>query len=194
MAPKTAPKSTYEMPRARRSGGYMSPPRCPREVDDAVACADAEKSYDHHGRRVEVNAKTGEQVACDAGHEAGGKHRIRPCRSIALPPTQAEPAAAVRKIAGPSPSRPSTPVTSTNVIVATAAESEIPAPLTAMQPDRSSVFRSIGNCCEGGNAAPEAGLVTVASAIETSRPVSALELGTRSWNVRGRAARSSRPS
>ncbi len=25
IAPKTEPKSTYEMPRARRSGGYMSP-------------------------------------------------------------------------------------------------------------------------------------------------------------------------
>ena len=85
---------------------------------------------------------------------------IRPYRSIALPPTQADPAAAVRKIAGPSPSRPSTPVTSTNVIVATAADSEMPAPLTAMQPDNSSVFRTIGNGCEGAKGGPEVERVT----------------------------------
>ena len=46
------------------------------------------------------------------------------------------------------------------MIVATAADSEMPAPLTAMQPDKSSVLRTIGNGCEGGKGGPEVERVT----------------------------------
>jgi hypothetical protein len=48
---------------------------------------------------------------------------LRPRRSIARPAGTAVSADAVRKIAGPSPSSPSTPVTSTNVSDETAATS-----------------------------------------------------------------------
>ena len=47
----------------------------------------------------------------------------RPIRSISRPAGIAAEAEATRKIAGPSPSRPSIPVTSTNVIEDTAATS-----------------------------------------------------------------------
>ena len=48
---------------------------------------------------------------------------LRPTRSIARPAGTAASAPDVRKIAGPSPSNPSTPVTSTNVSEETAATS-----------------------------------------------------------------------
>ena len=43
IAPKTDPKSTYEMPRARRSGGYMSPAAARDQQRDATRGADERK-------------------------------------------------------------------------------------------------------------------------------------------------------
>ncbi len=73
----------------------------------------------------------------------------RPKRSIAHPAGNDESAEAVRKIAGPSPSSFSKPVTSTNVIDETAATSWRTAELTAMTPARRAVFRRIGRSTAG---------------------------------------------
>ena len=56
---------------------------------------------------------------------------LRPTRSIARPATAPVTAAETRKIAGPSPSSPLTPVTSTKVSDDTAATSCTTAELTA---------------------------------------------------------------
>src|SRR3954449_12352148 len=68
----------------------------------------------------------------------------RPIRSIARPAGTAVSADAVRKIAGPRPRRPSTPVTSTNVIDETAATSWSTAEYTAMAAASSTVLRRTG--------------------------------------------------
>src|SRR5215217_5793000 len=65
----------------------------------------------------------------------------RPKRSIARPAGSAVNADATRKIAGPSPSRPRTPTTSTNVSDDTAATSCSTAEYTAIVAARSSVLR-----------------------------------------------------
>src|SRR5215218_4938519 len=65
----------------------------------------------------------------------------RPTASIARPAGTAASADAVRKIAGPSPSSPSTPVTSTNVSDDTAATSCSTAEYTAIVVASSSVLR-----------------------------------------------------
>ena len=49
-------------------------------------------------------------------------------------------------MAGPSPRRPRTPITSTNVSEATAAESWSIPELAAREAERSAVFRRIGSC------------------------------------------------
>ena len=66
---------------------------------------------------------------------------LRPKRSIARPATAPVHAAATRKIAGPSPSSPLTPVTRTNVSDETAATSCTTAELTASVVARISVLR-----------------------------------------------------
>ncbi|HVD26394.1 MAG TPA: hypothetical protein VNB86_10410 [Gaiellaceae bacterium] len=70
---------------------------------------------------------------------------IRPKRSIARPAGNEVSAEAVRKIAGPSPSSFSNPVTSTKVSDETEATSCRTAELTASTPARSSVLRRIGS-------------------------------------------------
>ena len=65
----------------------------------------------------------------------------RPCLSIVRPAITAVTPDDVRKIAGPRPSSPAWPVTSTNVSVDTAAASCSTTELTALVVDRSSVFR-----------------------------------------------------
>ena len=68
----------------------------------------------------------------------------RPKRSIERPAGTAVSADAVRKIAGPSPSRLSKPVTRTKVSEATAATSWSTAELTAIVAASRAVFRRIG--------------------------------------------------
>jgi hypothetical protein len=67
----------------------------------------------------------------------------RPCLSIVRPAITAVTPDDVRKIAGPRPSRPAWPVTSTKVSVDTAAASCSTTELTALTVDSSSVFRRI---------------------------------------------------
>ena len=62
-------------------------------------------------------------------------------RSMSLPAGMAADAEATRKMAGPSPSSPSIPVTSTKVIDDTAATSWSTAEYTAIVAASSSVFR-----------------------------------------------------
>ena len=70
----------------------------------------------------------------------------RPIRSIARPAGTAASAEATRKIAGPRPSRPWIPVTSTNVIDETAATSCSTAEWTAIVAARMSVLRRTLSC------------------------------------------------
>src|SRR5205085_9481665 len=70
---------------------------------------------------------------------------VRPNRSIIRPAGTAVSADAVRKIAGPSPSSPRTPVTRTNVSEATAATSCRTAEFTAIVAASNTVLRRIGN-------------------------------------------------
>ncbi len=67
----------------------------------------------------------------------------RPYLSIVRPATTAVSPEDVRKIAGPSPSRPRSPVTSTNVIDETADASCSTTEFTAVTVARTSVFRRI---------------------------------------------------
>ena len=69
---------------------------------------------------------------------------VRPNRSISLPAGTAVRPEEVRKIAGPRPSRPLTPVTRTNVSDETAAVSCKTAEFTAIVAERMIVFRRIG--------------------------------------------------
>src|SRR5712691_3943455 len=69
---------------------------------------------------------------------------VRPMRSIRRPAGIAVKPDEVRKIAGPRPSRPLTPVTSTNVSDETAAVNWRTAELTAIVAERITVLRRIG--------------------------------------------------
>src|SRR6266567_875571 len=69
---------------------------------------------------------------------------VRPIRSMRRPAGTAVNPDDVRKIAGPRPSSPLTPVTSTNVSDETAAVSWRTAEFTAIVAERITVFRRIG--------------------------------------------------
>src|SRR5688500_4882782 len=80
---------------------------------------------------------------------------------MARPAGNAESAPAVRKIAGPSPSRLSKPVTSTNVSEATAATSWRTHELIAVTAARRNVLRPTGRSGETDKAFPEVRLSAV---------------------------------
>ena len=123
IAPKTAPNSTYEIPRARFSGGYMSPAAV--RISSAMPLAApvrANPRISSSGESIAVASAVRPHPTAAARKPPPTTGR-RPMRSIARPAGTAASADAVRKIAGPSPSRPSMPVTSTNVSDETAATS-----------------------------------------------------------------------
>ena len=74
----------------------------------------------------------------------------RPNRSIARPAGNAASAPDASTIAGPRPSSPLTPITSTNVSEATAAESCIIPEFAASDAERRAVLRRIGRSGGGG--------------------------------------------
>ena len=111
------------MPRARRSGGYMSPAAVRISSAIPLALPVSQKPRITSGvESAAVAAAVRAHPAVAIAYPAAITGR-RPSRSIARPAGRAVSADAVRKIAGPSPSRPSTPVTSTKVSEDTAATS-----------------------------------------------------------------------
>jgi hypothetical protein len=123
IAPKTAPMSTYPIPRARREGGYMSPAavRTSSEIpaDEPMR---AKPAMTATPESAQVPKAVSQQPTAPRAKPAAITG-TRPKRSIERPAGTAVSAEAVRKIAGPSPSRLSKPVTSTKVSEATAATS-----------------------------------------------------------------------
>ena len=123
IAPNTEPNRTYEIPRARRSGGYMSPAAV--RMSSAMPLA---PPVSRNPRMSSTEESTLVARAVSAQPTAASRYPPpitgrRPIRSISRPAGIAAEADATRKIAGPSPSRPSMPVTSTKVIEETAATS-----------------------------------------------------------------------
>src|SRR6266542_2435899 len=144
IAPKTEPKSTYEIPRARRAGRYMSPAAVRMSSATALAAPIIPKPA--ITAKVESMRVASAVNAQPAAPTTKPKliTGVRPKRSIIRPAGTEVSADAVRKIAGPSPSNPRTPVTSTKVREDTAATSWRTAELTAIVAARITVFRRIG--------------------------------------------------
>ena len=131
-APTTEPLRTYEMPRARRSGGYMSPPAARESVTVPVALPI---------RKKPMTTPTPEEAPAESAvtrppaaprTNPVAMTGMRPRRSIARPAGSAAHAALARKIAGPRPRSPSNPVASTKVVDASAATSWSAPEVTAM--------------------------------------------------------------
>ena len=123
IAPETAPKSTNDIPRARRSGGNISAAaaRARRTIDaDPPTSARPRQT-----RKADVAAQPPATVPQPMPPSTKPPRitGMRPVRSINRPagPTAIAPAA--RKIAGPSPRMPLTPVTATSVRELSAAAS-----------------------------------------------------------------------
>ena len=124
IAPETAPKSTNDIPRARRSGGNIS-----AAAARASSTTDAapRRRARGRGRRGTPTSAAQPPRRCRSRSPPSTKPPritgIRPVRSINRPagPTAIAPAA--RKIAGPSPRMPLTPVTATSVSELSAAAS-----------------------------------------------------------------------
>ena len=144
MAPKTAPKRTNEIPRARRLGGYMSPAAV--RARSAVALAAPTNTSPTSTGTARSNAAPTAARMPPAIPRAKPVTRTgtRPKRSIARPAGSAESAPVPRTIAGPSPTRLRTPTTSTTVSVATAAESWSIAEFAARDAERRIVLRRTG--------------------------------------------------
>ena len=144
-APNTAPKRTSEMPRARRSAGYMSAAAARERstVPDAAPTSARPRTTSAVDDQAQPNATV--HVATMPVAKPPEMTGIRPNRSIARPAGSAASAAVERKIAGPSPTMLRTPVTVTSVVVPTAtATCSIP-PDAARPAARSRVLRRIGN-------------------------------------------------
>ena len=144
IAPKTAPKRTSEIPRARRSGGYMSPaavrassamPCAPPIAANPVTSSTAE-SIPHASAVTQHPAIPSTKPPASTG--------TRPTRSISRPAGIALSAPASRKIAGPRPRIPSIPVTSTSDVVATATPSWSIPERHVSEPASRTVFRATG--------------------------------------------------
>src|SRR5436305_8877010 len=155
IAPKTEPKRTYEIPRARRAAGYMSPAAV--RISSDVALTTPIRTNPAITRRVEsvrvASAVNPQPIAPSA--KPALITGVRPTRSISRPAGTAVRAEALRKIAGPSPRRPLTPVTRTNVSDDTAATSWSTAELTAIVAARRSVLRRTGSAAGCWPATPQ---------------------------------------
>ena len=123
IAPNTEPKRTYAIPRARRSGGYMSPAAVrASSATPPAAPVSAMPVITTAVEPVRVASATSEQPS-DAITKPTAITGTRPKWSIARPAGSAASPDDARKIAGPSPSSPEIPVICTNVIEFTAAAS-----------------------------------------------------------------------
>src|SRR5262245_59688242 len=132
------------MPRARRSGGYMSPAAVRiRSAMPLAAPMQAKPRITSGVDPVRVASPVMQQPTL-ASEKPPVITGVRPIRSIRRPAGTAVTPENVRKIAGPRPSNPRTPVTSTNVSDDTAATSCRTAEFTAMVAERRMVLRRIG--------------------------------------------------
>jgi hypothetical protein len=115
IAPDTAPKSTKDMPRARRFGGNISAAaaRASRTIDAAAPTS----ARPRQTRKADSAAQPPATVPQPMPPSTKPPRitGMRPVRSISRPagPTAIAPAA--RKIAGPRPRMPFTPVMATSV-------------------------------------------------------------------------------
>ena len=111
IAPKTEPKSTSEIPRARRSGGYMSPAAVRIEERDRPGRRRSARSpRSRRGRRLDLRRERGQRSS--RRPRARSRTPSPACARTGpslRPAGTAVSAEAVRKIAGPRPSSPSTP-------------------------------------------------------------------------------------
>src|SRR5262245_29937770 len=146
IAPKTAPARTKAIPLALRSGGYMSPAAASARSD--VPPAVPTKTRPRKTGKAESTAQPSAASTPPSPPRTKPVARTgtRPNRSIARPAGRAASAPEASTIAGPSPIRPLTPVTSTNVSEATAADSWSIPELAASEAERSAVLRLIGGC------------------------------------------------
>jgi hypothetical protein len=125
MAPETTPKSTIDMPRARRSGGNISADAA-RERSTIVCPAPQSPSP----RNTSTPSFAAHPAATTSGPTVPSTNParitgIRPRRSESRPAGPTASAPATRKIAGPKPMIPVTPVTATIVTVPSATASWI---------------------------------------------------------------------
>src|SRR6185437_3986061 len=131
------------MPRARRSGVYMSPAAVRISSDVAMPTPISTSPASSAGTDdVRVASAFNAHPLESATNPTTSTGR-RPCLSIVRPAITAVTPDDVRKMAGPRPNSPAWPVTSTKVSVDTAAASCSTTELTALVVDRSSVFRRI---------------------------------------------------
>ena len=150
IAPKTEPNSTSAMPRARRSGGYMSPAAVRASSPVALAAPTRIRPGEHRDRPALRAAERGEHAARDARQEKpAARIGTRPKRSMSRPAGSDASAPEASTIAGPSPSRPSTCTTRTSVSDATAAVSCSVAEFIASELDSSAVLRRMGRSVIG---------------------------------------------
>ena len=133
------------MPRARRSGGYMSPAAV------RISRATPLDAPTRPKPAITVSVDSVRVASAVSAHPPAPTAKpavmtgVRPKRSISRPAGTAVRPDAVRKMAGPSPRRPRTPVTSTKVRDETAAVSCRTAELTAIVAERMTVLRRIGS-------------------------------------------------
>src|SRR5437763_7270984 len=132
------------MPRARRAGGYMSPAAVRIRSETALAAPiNAKPAITSSVESILVaSAVTAQPPAPIAKPKL--MTGVRPKRSIRRPAGIEVNAEAVRKIAGPRPRSPLTPVTRTNVSDDTAATSWSTAELTAIVAASRTVLRRTG--------------------------------------------------
>ena len=132
------------MPRARREGGYMSPAAA--RVNNVIPLEAPTNA--NPGSRAAVEPVLVASAVSRQPQEPRAKPTVntgtRPKRSISRPAGTAVSPDEMRKIAGPRPSSPLTPVTSTKVSDETAAVSWRTAEFTAIVAARITVLRLIG--------------------------------------------------
>src|SRR5581483_6734912 len=147
-APVTAPNSTNDMPRARRSGGNISAAAALDRRTTAPAAPSTARPT--QTRTAELHRQPPAMAPANAPPITG----MRPVRSESRPagPTAAAPEA--RRMAGPRPRMPFTPVTATSVTELSAAASWKAAEFMTRPPASRKAFRRtsgvIGRIYAGG--------------------------------------------
>ena len=142
------------MPRARRSGGYMSPAAVRASSAMPLAAPTKTRPPSTAGANSVALPRAARPQPTAPKTYPAASTGMRPMRSIARPAGSAARAPQASTIAGPSPSRPSTSTTSTSVRDATAAESWSIAELVASAAASSAVLRRIGRSAAPVTARP----------------------------------------
>jgi hypothetical protein len=146
IAPNTAPKSTNPIPRARRTGGYMSPAAVRASSAMPLAAPTATRPTSTTGAEPALLPTAASAHPAAPATNPPASTGMRPMRSIARPAGSAASAPDASTIAGPRPSSPRTSSTSTSVSDATAAESWSIAEFAASAAASRTVLRRMGSC------------------------------------------------